>query len=79
LPPGPSGLPWARDVTGINPDAWRTYSEWARKYARLLTYDLIYTRMLGKVILIINSEKVAKDLLENRSTNHLDRPYLIPF
>lgn len=39
--------------------------------------DLLYTRMLGKDILIINSDKVAKDLLENRSTNYSDRPYLI--
>lgn len=39
--------------------------------------DLIYTRLLGKDVLIINSEKVAKDLLENRSTNYSDRPYLI--
>ncbi|KAF8553328.1 cytochrome P450 [Imleria badia] len=33
--------------------------------------------MLGKDILVINSDKVAKDLLENRSTNYSDRPYLI--
>ena len=38
--------------------------------------DLIYTRVLGRDIIIINSEEVAKDLLENRSRNYSDRPYL---
>ena len=39
--------------------------------------DLVYSRLLGKDIIIINSEKVAKELLENRSKNYSDRPYLI--
>lgn len=39
--------------------------------------DLICTRLLGKDIIIINSEKVAKDLLEYHSRNYSDRPYLI--
>ncbi|KAF8553335.1 cytochrome P450, partial [Imleria badia] len=39
--------------------------------------DLIYTRLLGKDIIVINSEKVAKELLEHRSRNYSDRPYLI--
>ena len=39
--------------------------------------DLLHSRLLGKDIIIINSEKVARDLLENRSTNYSDRPYLI--
>ena len=38
--------------------------------------DLIYTRLLGRDIIIINSEAVAKELLENRSSNYSDRPYL---
>lgn len=39
--------------------------------------DLIYTRLLGRDIVIINSELVAKELLENRSRNYSDRPYLV--
>ena len=39
--------------------------------------DLVYSRLLGKDIIIINSEKIAVDLLENRSRNYSDRPYLI--
>ena len=39
--------------------------------------DLVYSRLFGKDIIIINSEKIAKDLLENRSNNYSDRPYFI--
>ena len=41
--------------------------------------DRIYSRLLGKDIIIINLEKIAKDLLdsENRSRNYSDRPCLI--
>ena len=39
--------------------------------------DLVHSRLLGKDIIIINSEKIAKDLLENRSRNYSDRPHLI--
>ena len=42
----------------------------------MLSGDLIYTRLLGKDVLIINSEEIAKELLENRSRNYSDRPYL---
>ncbi|KAF8129583.1 cytochrome P450 [Boletus edulis] len=73
LPPGPPGLPWVGNVIGINTDApWLTYAEWARTYG-----DLVYSRLLGKDIIVINSEQVAKDLLETQSRNHSDRPYLI--
>ena len=39
--------------------------------------DIVYSRLFGKDIIIINSEKIAKDLLENRSRNYSDRPYMI--
>ena len=38
--------------------------------------DLVYSRLLGKDIIILNSEEIAKELLENRSKNYSDRPYL---
>lgn len=39
--------------------------------------DLVYSRLLGKDIIIINSEQIAKELLETRSKNYSDRPYFI--
>ena len=38
------------------------------------TGDIIYTRMLGQEIIILNSEEVAIDLLEKRSRKYSDRP-----
>ena len=92
LPPRPPGIPLVGNVNGIDPDApWKSFAEWATKYGTLqyvsshVFYstqhfhagDLIYTRVFGQDIIIINSEKVAIDLLENRSTNYSDRPYSI--
>ena len=91
LPPGPPGLPWVGNVIGINASTpWITHTDWARTYGASkhvpsstqaninnLAGDVVYSRLLGKDIIILNSEKVAKDLLENRSKNYSDRPYLI--
>ncbi|KAN0084468.1 Cytochrome P450 [Tylopilus felleus] len=73
LPPGPPGIPWVGNVIGVDPSTpWLTYTEWANTYG-----DIVYSRLFGKDIIILNSEKAARDLLENRSKNYSDRPYLI--
>ncbi|KAF9230060.1 hypothetical protein BU15DRAFT_57650, partial [Melanogaster broomeanus] len=70
LPPGPPPLPIVGNVRGINANApWLTYSEWSKVYG-----DLVYSRLFNQDIIIINSEKIAKDLLEDRSSNYSDRP-----
>ncbi|KAF8549589.1 cytochrome P450 [Imleria badia] len=72
LPPGPPGIPWVGNVIGVNTSTpWITCAEWAKTYG-----GLVYSRLLGKEIIILNSEKIAKDLLENRSKNCSDRPYI---
>ena len=91
LPPGPPGVPWVGNVIGIDTDApWLTYAEWAKTYGSLQSSrlpalaevnihagNLVYSRLLGKDIIVINSEKIARDLLEDRSRNYSDRPYFI--
>ncbi|KAF8137469.1 cytochrome P450 [Boletus edulis] len=73
FPPGPPGLPWIGNVIGIDTDApWLTYRDWARTYG-----DIVRSRLLGKDIIIINSEMMAKELLDNHSRNNSDRPYFI--
>ncbi|KAF9237851.1 cytochrome P450 [Melanogaster broomeanus] len=74
LPPGPPPLPIVGNVRGINVDApWLTYSEWSKVYG-----DLVYSRFLDQAIIIVNSEKIARDLFERRSSNYSDRPILAP-
>ncbi|KAF9237852.1 cytochrome P450 [Melanogaster broomeanus] len=69
----PHRLPIVGNVRGINANApWLAYSEWSKVYG-----DLVYTRLFNQDIIIINSEKVAKDLLEDRSSNYSDRPNIV--
>ncbi|KAF9235265.1 cytochrome P450 [Melanogaster broomeanus] len=70
LPPGPPPLPIVGNIRGINANApWLTYYEWSKVYG-----DLVYSRLFNQDVIIINSEKIAKDLLEDRSSNYSDRP-----
>ncbi|KIJ05370.1 hypothetical protein PAXINDRAFT_93553 [Paxillus involutus ATCC 200175] len=75
LPPGPPPIPILGNIRGIDTRRpWRTYAKWGEKYG-----GIIYTRLLGQEIIVINSEKVAQDLLDRRSQNYSSRPAsLIP-
>ncbi|KAF9223390.1 cytochrome P450 [Gyrodon lividus] len=73
LPPGPKPLPIVGNVMGINPnEPWVSYTNWGKTYG-----ELVYSRLLNQDIIVINSEEVAKDLLERRSNNYSDRPAII--
>ncbi|KAH7905755.1 cytochrome P450, partial [Hygrophoropsis aurantiaca] len=56
-------------LSNSNTEADRTY-----KYG--FTGDIIYTRFFSQEIVVINSEKVAKELLDRRSYNSSDRPWI---
>ncbi|KAJ7779891.1 putative monooxygenase [Mycena metata] len=50
---------------------WLTFSRWAEKYG-----DVVYLEVFGKPLVLLNSAKAARDLLEQRSTIYSDRPRL---
>ncbi|KAF9223646.1 cytochrome P450 [Gyrodon lividus] len=75
LPPGPRPTPILGNISGIDPrNPCKTYTKWAAEYG-----EIIYTQLLGQDIIVISSERVARDLLDRRSQNYSSRPTsLIP-
>ncbi|KAG6375513.1 cytochrome P450 [Boletus reticuloceps] len=70
LPPGPRSFPLLGAALSIDASKpWFTYFVWRKSFG-----DLIYTRIFHMDVLIINSVKVARDLLDHRSNIYSDRP-----
>ncbi|KAH7919454.1 cytochrome P450 [Leucogyrophana mollusca] len=70
LPPGPRGFPLLGNIFDIDPARpWLTYTDWGKKYG-----DIVYSSLLGQDYIVINSVKVARDLLEQRSSISSGRP-----
>ncbi|KAJ8583488.1 cytochrome P450 [Rhizopogon salebrosus TDB-379] len=70
LPPGPPLIPFLGNALAVDVSApWVTYKTWGSQYG-----DMVYTRLFGQENIVINSEEIARDLLEHRSQNYSDRP-----
>jgi hypothetical protein len=89
-PPGPQPLPVIGNLLQIPKESsWLVYTELARKYG--MSYspmsvlpttssvgDVFSLHVFGQVIVVLNSIKATKDLLEKRGEIYSDRP-VIPF
>ncbi|EGN98292.1 hypothetical protein SERLA73DRAFT_91572 [Serpula lacrymans var. lacrymans S7.3] len=70
MPPGPRPWPIVGNMFSISPnEPWVTYMQWGKIYG-----DLVHCRVLTRDIIILNSERLTKALLERRSYNYSDRP-----
>ncbi|KAI6042914.1 cytochrome P450 [Pisolithus marmoratus] len=69
-PPGPRQLPIVGNVFDIDlKEPYLTYTEWSKTYG-----EIVYSRMFGQDVIIVNSEKMARNLADKRSTIYSSRP-----
>ncbi|PBK94480.1 cytochrome P450 [Armillaria gallica] len=69
LPPGPRGLPLIGNLLELRGKQWLTFTELGRKYG-----DIMYFNLAGQPLVVLNSLKVAADLLDRRAGKFSDRP-----
>ncbi|KAG2138826.1 cytochrome P450 [Suillus cothurnatus] len=72
LPPGPPSLPFLGNALQLDTKRpWLTYTAWGNTYGKI-----IHSRILGIDMIIINSETIARELLDKRSANYSTRPII---
>ncbi|KAF4609871.1 hypothetical protein D9613_010412 [Agrocybe pediades] len=73
LPPGPQGIPILGNAHQMPVGTpWLSFAEMGKKFGDIMHFDVI-----GKPFIIINSAKIARDLLDKRSNIYSDRPHFI--
>ena len=90
-PPGPRPLPIIGNLLDIPKDfSWLAYTQFSKTYGTslfspessfltgIVLGEITSFRIFGQVIIVLNSIKVAKDLLEKNGDIYSDRPVL-PF
>ncbi|KAG1764840.1 cytochrome P450 [Suillus occidentalis] len=72
LPPGPRSLPVLGNALQLDTKRpWLTYTTWGKTYGKI-----IHSRIFGIDLIIINSETIARELLDKRSANYSSRPVI---
>ncbi|KAK7681933.1 hypothetical protein QCA50_014895 [Cerrena zonata] len=72
LPPGPRGFPIVGNTFQLGRLPWFQLTRWARQYGPIYSLNLG-----GQTLIVLNSHKVASDLLDKRSAIYADRPRMI--
>jgi hypothetical protein len=88
-PPGPRPLPLIGNLFDIPKEfSWLSYTQLSKKYGMVyfaavrgrltegIAGDILSFRAFGQVIVVLNSIKVNKDLLERRPDIYSDRPVI---
>lgn len=88
FPPGPPGLPVIGNVLDLpKSHEWLAYQKWGKTYGTqyfvhlshpgFLTVaagtDILYLRLLGTPLIVLNTVKASQDLFEKRTNLYSDR------
>lgn len=92
LPPGPKGWPIVGNLFDMpSSREWETFTQWGEKWGMydklqsshrymynfwLDAGDMVFLSVLGQPTLILNSAKVARDLLDKKGHKYSNRPHL---
>ncbi|KIM45959.1 hypothetical protein M413DRAFT_298764 [Hebeloma cylindrosporum] len=72
LPPGPKSLPLVGNILDMPSEReWLTFARWGETWG-----DICSVTVLGQPLIILNSAKVAIDMLDKKSAIYSDRPTL---
>ncbi|OCH95985.1 cytochrome P450 [Obba rivulosa] len=72
LPPGPKGLPIIGNVLDMpTGHEWETFATWGERWG-----DIVSVNLLGQTMVILNSPKLALEMLDKKSAIYSDRPTL---
>ncbi|KAI0055222.1 cytochrome P450, partial [Artomyces pyxidatus] len=72
VPPGPRGLPLLGNIRELADTKWLTSSAPMQEYGAI-----VYLRVPGQSVLLLNSQRMAVDLLDKRAKIYSSRPRLI--
>ncbi|KZT06281.1 cytochrome P450 [Laetiporus sulphureus 93-53] len=66
------GLPFFGNLFQLNHESWHIFTEWKKIYG-----PIVYLNIGGQPVVVLNTHKVAGDLLDRRAINYSDRPRLV--
>ncbi|KAA1470684.1 cytochrome P450 [Dentipellis sp. KUC8613] len=69
LPPGPTVLHFLGKIFQLRQEPWEVFKQWGQVFG-----PVVYLNVLGQPLVIINSRKVAVDLLDRRAEKYSGRP-----
>jgi len=74
MPPGPKGLPLIGNIHQLSDENWLQFTEWKWKYGPIVRLNLGGTNTI-----VLNTHKVASDILDRRAQIYSDRMSFLPF